>query len=162
MSSQSPYQQTVTATLDALGWSHMHTRPVFDAKSKRFLTPHTAKGWPDLACVHHRSGVLLFAELKGHHGLKTKTWTTSDVRPDQVEWLHKLHRNPGAACVVFRPDDDWLLVSEWLAKPWLLLSGYGWLPPEQWRGVITGAQVAEILRARTDSALSSYHLHVPD
>jgi hypothetical protein len=146
VSSQSPYQTTLDLTLAALGWHHMHVRPVFDAKAKRWLTPTTTKGWPDLTAIHPRTGVLLFAELKGALTTKVKTWSTADVKPHQLDWLHRLNTNPCAACVVFRPSDDWDTVAGWLTMPDTLMSGYGWLPPEQHRRVWSAQAIARLAR----------------
>jgi hypothetical protein len=146
MPSQNRYQDTLSATLEALGWHDMWVRPVFDARANRWVTPTTTKGWPDLSCIHPRSGVLLFAEVKGACPAPKRGWSTADVKPHQLDWLHRLHCNPAAAAVVFRPSDDWTLVAGWLADPGTLRSGYGWLDPEQHRPVVTYRQVAHLLR----------------
>jgi hypothetical protein len=133
VTTQSPYQETLIQTLEIFGWRWMHVRPVFDAKAKRWLTPTTAKGWPDLSCVHPRSGVALFAEAKGAKGKPT---------PEQLDWLRWWHRVPSAAAVCFRASDDWNMVAGWLAEPATLPSGYGWLPTAEHRPVITRADAA--------------------
>lgn len=146
MSAQSPYQGTLTATMDALGWQWNHTRPVYDRAAQAYITPTTAKGWPDLAAVHPRTGVMLFAELKGKCPAPKRGWSTSDVKPDQMKWLRFMHTVPCAAAVVLRPTDDWVTISGWLATPETLVSGYGWLPPEEHHRIWTSRSIAALLR----------------
>ena len=122
----SVYQDTLTGALDVFGWHWMHVRPIFDARAKRWVTPTTAKGWPDLTCLHTRSGVVLACEVKGQR---------KNPKPHQREWLERWHRVPCAAAVVFGPTDDWHQVVGWLNHPETLVSGFGWLPPEQHRPV---------------------------
>lgn len=146
MSSQSPHQTTLAATLKALGWHDMHVRPVYDRQADVWITPTTAKGWPDLTAVHPRTGVMLFAECKGKVDLKTKDWSTQGVKPHQLEWLHWLHAVPCAAAVVLRPSDPWTVVADMLSDPRQLVSGFGWLPPEQRRRVWTTQAIAHLAR----------------
>ena len=134
MGSQSPYQRTLVKTLAATGWHHSHTRAVFDRQARVWITP-AAKGYPDLTAIHPGSGALLFAELKGDCPAPRRGWSVSDVRPEQLGWLRWLHRNPAAAAVVLRPTDDWNMVADWLQAPHKLLSGYGWLPPDDHRPI---------------------------
>jgi hypothetical protein len=144
--SVSPYQDTLVATLDALGWYGTAIRPVFDAKAKRFLTPTTAVGWPDLTYVHPRTGVVLACEVKtnlpkgGHRGPVKHCGCCP--RPEQLEWLRRWHRVASAAAVVFRPADDWLEVAAWLQHPDRLPSGWGWLPPDAHRRPFALADIA--------------------
>jgi VRR-NUC domain len=54
----------------------------------------SAPGYPDLTCVHPRSGALLWAELKS---------TTGRLTPDQEAWLRALALR--SAVFVWRPAD---------------------------------------------------------
>jgi hypothetical protein len=132
--SVTPYQDTITQTLDVLGWRHMHVRPIFDARGKRWITPTTAVGWPDVTAVHRRTGIVAAIEIKTNQG--PRGHRTPDVKcgccptPDQLDWLQMWHHNPGAAAVVFRPSDDWNLLVGWFTAPFDFVSGYGWLPED--------------------------------
>lgn len=143
MTVQTPYQGTLVATLEALGWHGTSVRPVFDAKAKRFLTPTTAEGWPDLCYINPRHGVLLACEVKsdlpksGEHRPGRTSPCGCCPRPNQLDWLYRFHQVPSAAAVVFRPADDWNLIARMLAHPHLLVSGWGWLPEAEWRGPFT-------------------------
>jgi hypothetical protein len=142
--SVTPYQDTLVQTLEALGWFGTAIRPVFDAKAKRFLTPTTVTGWPDLTYIHPRTGVVLACEVKtnlpkgGHRGPVKHCGCCP--RPDQVVWLNRWHQVLSAAAVVFRPADDWQAIARMLADPGQLWSGWGWLP--EWRHPITVASAA--------------------
>lgn len=123
----SAFETTVTEALEMFGWRHMHVRPVFDGRRKRWVTPTTAIGWPDL-CAVHPLGVVLAAEVKGTTG------RDATPTPEQLDWLRAWHAVACAAAVVLRPSDDFDAVCRWLRDPWLARSGFGWLPePEQRR-----------------------------
>jgi hypothetical protein len=125
----SGYENTIQNTLTAFGWRHMHVRPIFDGRKKRWVTPTTAVGWPDITAIHTGRGVVLAAEVKGTTG--------RDVKPtaEQLEWLGYWHSVPAAAAVVFRPSDDFQEVALMLRAPEMLMSGFGWLPEAKWRPV---------------------------
>lgn len=146
--SVTPYQDTLVATLEALGWHGTAVRPVFDARAKRWLTPTTSPGWPDLTYLH-RTGVVLACEVKqdlppNGHRVAPKHCGCCP-RPDQLAWLNRWHMVASAAAVVFRPSDDWLMVSRWLMDPASLPSGWGWLPPAQHRTPLTLAHLAALV-----------------
>lgn len=123
----SGYENTIQGAFNMTGWRHMHVRPIFDGRKKRWVTPTTAKGWPDLTAIHPRWGIVCAAEVKG-----TKA---RDDKPtlEQLEWLGIWHRVPSAAAVVFRPSDDFDTVLWMLRNPDQLASGWGWLDPTEHR-----------------------------
>jgi hypothetical protein len=153
----SAYQDTVTAMLSAFGWHGNHTRPVYGWSSKiaaertmpDFFTPTTAVGWPDLTYVHPPTGVVLACEVKqdrpknGHRlgAADRKSQCACCPTPEQADWLWRWHQVPCCAAVIFRPGDDALQVSRWLAEPETLVSGYGWLVHEKRRHPITRHQL---------------------
>jgi hypothetical protein len=148
---QTPYQGTLVATLEALGWQGTAVRPIFDGHAQRFLTPTTAEGWPDLTYINPRHGVLLACEVKsdlpksGAHRPNRTSPCGCCPRPNQLEYLHRFHQCLSNAAVVFRPADDWNAVARMLAQPGMLMSGWGWLPEDEWRQPLTRQQAEALL-----------------
>lgn len=157
----SAYQDTVVAMLSALGWHGNHTMPMYGWKSKamtgrvppEFLTPTTAKGWPDLTYLHPPTGVVLACEVKqdlpkrGHRDPPPQDCSCCP-RSHQLGWLWRWHQVPCCAAVVFRPGDDAIQVSGWLADPETLISGYGWLAERHRRHPITRQQINLLMGRR--------------
>lgn len=83
-------QATITEALDLYGWVWHH-----ETDSRR-----SREGFPDLVCVHPKTGWVLFLELKSQRGR---------VRPAQAVWLEALGSaslvNPRIRFDVVRPSD---------------------------------------------------------
>ena len=120
--SERDFQRTLVSTLEILGYTVNHVRPVMvQARGvKRWVTPTTSKGWPDLVAINARTHRLVAIECKADR-------TAAKVSDEQWNWLGRFHSVPGCVALVLRPADDWNLIVQWLRSPDTAPSGYGWL-----------------------------------
>lgn len=83
--SEAQLQAAVIELAGYLGYRHYH--PLY--------SPGSDRGWPDLVLVSARQRCVIWAELKGAHGV---------VSADQQAWLDDL-RAAGCEAYVWRPAD---------------------------------------------------------
>lgn len=110
------YQDTVVKTLRLLGWHTNHTRRAI-GKGRRWTTPTSAVGFPDLLSV--KGSWLLAVELKSDVGKLTDA---------QQEWLGYFAGLPCARVWVLRPRDPWDQITGWLRDPAAAPAVFGWTP----------------------------------
>ena len=88
-SSEYDFEREILKAADKLGWYRHHDH---DSRKQDWLAD---SGYPDLTLAH-RSGRLLFAELKTKRGKLTQA---------QEIWLEVLGNIPSVEVYVWRPDD---------------------------------------------------------
>lgn len=83
--SEAEFQQAIFDLLDLYRWKYVHFHD-----SRRSV----GAGWPDLFCVHPRTGEIVVAELKRHNGR---------VSHAQADWID-VFLTAGIVVHVWRPE----------------------------------------------------------
>lgn len=108
------WQRTLIEGFEYFGYAVNHVRPGRTAKGE-WVTPTTAKGWPDLTCL--KGEWIVACEVKG---VKTP------VEAKQIEWLERFALIPTGRAWILRPQDDWERIVSWMARPQAAPLRYGW------------------------------------
>lgn len=91
---EAEWQETVVATMHALGWKHLHVRRSI-GKGRHWVTATNVVGWPDLFAWHEGQRRTIAVELKAEDG------QLSDHQDAVLASLSAA----GVDCYVWRPSD---------------------------------------------------------